>query len=177
MTGKMSKPRLKEVPVPADSLAARVFRHPDYADGYLMRLPDAAPHDVESITRAFCSVQVWWVYALLWLRNRIVSVIRLKAEGEGPRRPMTLEPGTQAGIFRVFERNANEILMGENDRHLDYRVSVIVQSRPNAHYVMVATVVHHHNWLGRLYFIPVRPLHRLTVRGMMRAMFANALQP
>ncbi|PZS01518.1 MAG: hypothetical protein DLM69_04885 [Candidatus Chloroheliales bacterium] len=171
MPKRMSRPRIKEVHVPHGSLAARVFSRTDYTEAFRMRLPAAAPHDVESVTRAFCSVRQGWIYALLWLRNRLVSVVHLKPEGEGPRQPITLERGTQAGIFRVYEHSANEILLGEDDRHLDYRVSVLVQQGQRGWYVTVSTVVHFHNLLGRTYFIPVRPLHRLTMRAMMRAMF------
>ena len=33
---------------------------------------------------------------------------------------------------------------------------------------MVSTIVRFNNWLGRLYFLPVRPIHRLIVPAMLR---------
>jgi hypothetical protein len=34
--------------------------------------------------------------------------------------------------------------------------------------VVVSTIVRFHNWLGRAYFVPVRPFHRLIVPAMIR---------
>jgi Protein of unknown function (DUF2867) len=174
MPNRINKPRIRKVSVPEGSLAAQSFARVDYADAYRLRLPDDAPHDVESVTRAFCTARLGWVEALIWLRNRIVSVVHLKPEQPGQPQPLTLEPGTQAGIFRVYQRAANEILLGEDDRHLDFRVSVLVQQRPQGCYATISTVVHFNNWLGRAYFLPVRPFHRLIVPAMARTMFRRA---
>ncbi|PZR95795.1 MAG: DUF2867 domain-containing protein [Candidatus Chloroheliales bacterium] len=174
MPNKVSKPRIRKVRVPEGSLAARSFARVDYADAYRLRLPDDAPHDIDSVTRAFCMARLGWVEALIWLRNRIVSVVHLKTELPDQPQPITLEPGTYAYIFRIYQRAANEILLGEDDRHLDYRVSVLVQQGQHGWYATISTIVHFNNWLGRIYFVPVRPFHRLIVQAMMKTMFHRA---
>ncbi|MBW4457320.1 MAG: DUF2867 domain-containing protein [Nostoc indistinguendum CM1-VF10] len=35
-------------------------------------------------------------------------------------------------------------------------------------WVVVSTVVKFNNWLGRAYFVPVRPVHKIIVPAMMR---------
>lgn len=32
----------------------------------------------------------------------------------------------------------------------------------------MTTVVHVHNWLGRLYMLPVAPLHKIIVKTMLK---------
>jgi Protein of unknown function (DUF2867) len=80
----------------------------------------------------------------------------------------SLQPGESVGLFKVYQRSEDEILMGEDDRHLDFRVSVLLQVRHDERWAVITTVVRFNNWLGRVYFLPVRPLHRLIVPAMMR---------
>ena len=61
------------------------------------------------------------------------------------------------------------ILLGEDDRHLDFRLSVLRQRGGTADWVVVSTVVRFNNWLGRAYFLPVRPLHQLIVPAILRS--------
>jgi hypothetical protein len=162
---------IEHISIPRDSLIASVFPRFDYADAYRVRLPPGAPTDIETLTRMALGTAPRWVHALMALRDRIVGVVGLKTsprnQGDLARTP--LEPGAAFGIFRVFARSADEILLGEDDRHLDFRVSVLRQSDGTANWAIVSTVVRFNNWLGRAYFLPVRPLHRVIVPAMMRS--------
>lgn len=164
-------PTVRKVSLPSDALAATVFARLDYVDSYRVRIPNGFPHDVASITRAFVSTRIGWIDALVWLRDRLVSIVQLKSEHSGGNRPITLEPGSYAGIFRVYQLAADEILLGEDDRHLDFRISILVQQQGNVCWAIISTVVRYNNLLGRLYFLPVRPFHQLIVRAMMQQMF------
>jgi len=56
--------------------------------------------------------------------------------------------------------------MGGDDRHLDFRVGVLV--RPDAQggrELVVVTVVHCHNRLGRTYLAVIAPFHRTILRA------------
>lgn len=72
-----------------------------------------------------------WVEGLFALRNRIVSVFGFKtpaargknAAGHGGK----WESGERVGIFEVLARSTDEIVLGDNDRHLDLRVSLLVE--------------------------------------------------
>jgi hypothetical protein len=82
--------------------------------------------------------------------------------------PARFEPGARVGPMRVLARTEHEILLGEDDKHLDFRVSFALGDRT----VTVATAVRFHGWTGRAYFAPVRPLHARIVRAMLaRAVF------
>ena len=161
---------VEQVAVPAATLAAGAFAHADYADAYRVRLPDGGPRDLDALVRATFAAVPGWVRALMRLRDGIVSVIGLKTARAGVRLDrVALQPGASLGIFRVFARSADEILLGEDDRHLDFRVGVLLQREREIDWVVVSTVVRFNSWLGRAYFLPVRPLHRLIVPAMLRS--------
>lgn len=162
---------VEQIDIPRDSLIASVFPQVDYADAYRVRLPPGAPSDIETLTRLALGATPGWIHALMALRDRIARIAGLKTtphdQGEPARAP--LQPGSALGIFRVFARSADELLLGEDDRHLDFRLSVLRQSDGAADWVIVSTVVRFNNWLGRAYFLPVRPLHQLIVPALMRS--------
>ena len=58
----------------------------------------------------------------------------------------------------------DEVLVGSDDRHLDFRASV--RCAPGA--VEMVTIVQIHNALGWVYLLPVRLVHSLMVRRMLR---------
>ena len=83
---------------------------------------------------------------------------------------INLQPGNVAGIFHVLARNGDEILLGEDDRHLDFRLSVLVRRQAGVAWAVVTTVVRYNGLLGRAYFLPVRPFHKRIVPAMLRNM-------
>ena len=86
------------------------------------------------------------------IRNAIVAPLGLKG-------PTSARKG-----FPVLGREGREVLLGLDDRHLDFRVSVLVDGGR----LTVATRVRLRNALGRAYFAPVRLVHPYVVRAMIR---------
>jgi hypothetical protein len=70
----------------------------------------------------------------------------------------------------VVARDEQEILLDEDDCHLDFRLSLRLEPMGPRHRLTVSTAVHFHGRAGRLYFLPVGPLHRVIVPAMMRRM-------
>lgn len=158
-------------PIPPASLGARAFDRIDYADAYQIAMPDGATTDVDAFARCFLTATPRWSRILMGVRERAARLIGLKRITDGSHRDpaaMTFQPGTRAGIFRVFARSADEILVGEDDRHLDFRVSLLVREEAGCQWGIVTTVVRYHGWTGRAYFTPVRLFHRWIVRAMLR---------
>ena len=157
--------------MPPAGLAARAFPRIDYADAYAARLPRGAACDVEAFARAFFTATPRWAALLMALRDCAVAPIGLKtARRAALPRPerMTFQPGDVWGIFRVFAHAEHEILIGENDRHLDFRVGLVLARRGDTCWATIPTVVRYNTLLGRLYFLPVRFGHRLIVPAMLR---------
>jgi hypothetical protein len=117
-----------------------------------------------------------WVNRLMSLRNRIVSALGLKNLGTlselDPAKPASAyQPGDRIGIFSLFANTGDEALLGDKDKHLDVVLSVHKEINATSGQVLVTvtTVVHVHNWLGRLYMLPVTPMHRIIVPAVLRA--------
>ncbi|WP_228390859.1 DUF2867 domain-containing protein [Chryseobacterium contaminans] len=86
------------------------------------------------------------------------------------------EVGERYGLFKVFNKTNNEIVMGENDKHLDFRISLLFdknQGGQDENSLTISTTVKFHNWLGVLYFLPVRPFHKLIVPSMLKNIINN----
>ncbi|MNW14246.1 hypothetical protein D3C71_2124160 [compost metagenome] len=61
--------------------------------------------------------------------------------------------------------------MGEDDSHLDFRLSVLRHRDAGPHgRITMSSVVHCHNAVGRAYILVIRPFHKLIVqRSLARA--------
>ncbi len=159
------------VAVPVESAVSGLYHTPDLADAYAVRLPDNAIDDPELLARFLFEHQAGWVGKLMSLRDAIVGRFGLKTT-----RQLRTEtsPGSceRVEFFRIYTRSASEIILGENDNHLDFRVSVLQQTRESdgaqSRYLILSTVVHCHNGLGRFYILAIAPFHRLVVRSSLR---------
>ena len=78
---------------------------------------------------------------------------------------------SRVGIFNIYSSSQTEIVLGEDDKHLDFRLSVLCSGQPSPksqRHLIVSTVVHCHNRLGRLYIRLVAPFHRVIVPSALR---------
>lgn len=99
----------------------------------------------------------------------MVSIFGLKTSGKLTDRQkqldaFTCEPGEQLALFKVFNKTDNEVILGEDDKHLNFRVSLFLdhkKSETKKKTLTITTTVEFNNWFGRLYFLPVRPFHNL----------------
>ncbi|MEM8567447.1 MAG: DUF2867 domain-containing protein, partial [Bacteroidota bacterium] len=80
------------------------------------------------------------------------------------------QPGESLALFHVKDRTDTEILTGENDKHLDFSLSIMGQPSHQGFEIILTTTVIFNNWLGRLYFFPVKPVHKLLVPAMLERM-------
>ncbi|CAE6785812.1 DUF2867 domain-containing protein [Paraburkholderia haematera] len=159
------------VAVPAESGIARLYDAPDLADAYAVRLPDDAIDDPELLARFLFAHQAGWVGKLLRLRDALVARFGIKTSKQ-LRAASSYGSRERVDIFRIYTRSTREIILGENDSHLDFRLSVLQQTRDtregSARYLILTTVVHCHNAFGRFYIFAIAPFHRLVVRSSLR---------
>ncbi|GAA0766723.1 DUF2867 domain-containing protein [Ideonella azotifigens] len=158
------------VPVPTDSRIGSFYANPYLADAFAVALPANVVRDPELLARFVFGHQPGWINQLMGVRDAMVSVFGLKTakalSTAGP------SPATnRVGLFKIYERHASEIILGENDKHLDFRASVMCRpaaaGEPGPTLVM-STVVCCHNRLGRSYIGLIRPFHRLVVQASLR---------
>jgi len=148
--------------VPADSRIAGRYSVMHLADAYAVALPPEASLDPERLARFVLSQQPTWIGRLMRLRDALMGPFGVKTAQQ-------LQAGDagrhgRIGIFRVCEIAPDEIILGEDDSHLDFRLSLLV--RPPQ--LIVSTVVHCHNRLGRCYIRVIAPFHRAVVQAILR---------
>ena len=161
---------------------SRITRHLEGADFFDAWAIDAADPSLSALRQFLKAVQATprWVDACMNLRNRAVQLVGLKNLGElseiNPAKADTdYRPGDRVGIFTLIENTPDEVLLGDSDKPLDVVLSVHC-ARPAGQpvRVTVTTVVHTKNRLGRLYMLPVKPMHRLISPSVLRAIGAPA---
>lgn len=163
--------------LPKDSVLQIKGTTYDYQDAFQCAVNDKNDKlEPADVCNAFFSSAPKWVKRLFTLRNKIVGVLGLKTDGENNDnesviRTLKCEPGDRIGLFKVFEKNQNEVIIGEDDKHLDFRVSLYLRQSvtiPGVKDLTISTTVVFHNRLGRLYFVPVKPFHKLIVPTMLK---------
>ena len=173
----MKKIIVQAIAIPSTSLARQLLPGIDFADAFKCQVPEEQLQNIDSVTRAIFLTLPQWIAALLALRNAIVHPFGLKTSIDAAPSSSRdeLQPGTAVGAFEVLERRLDELLLGEDDQHLDYRVSVRLEREEGSCWVVVSTVVKFNNWFGRTYFVLVRPVHKIIVPAMIRYGLASAI--
>jgi len=165
-----SRPELRSKPValPAESAVAHIYASTNLADAYSVQLPPAATTRPEVLARFIFSQMAPWATGLMKIRDAIVAGLGLKTSGQLAK----LDANARAkriGFFKVYSTTEHEIVLGEDDKHLDFRISVLCPTAPEGERrVVLSTVVHCHNRLGRAYIFFIAPFHRLIVRSSLR---------
>ena len=68
------------------------------------------------------------------------------------------------GFFYVMEEFPDEVVLGADDFHLDFRLSIMRHTSDANTELLITTAVRVHNLLGRGYIQLIRPFHHLLVR-------------
>jgi len=113
-----------------------------------------------------------WLKAILLARHHVGSWFGLKgassAQLMNPIRAASYRAGENIGPWPIYFIGEGELVAGRNNRHLDFRLSVLkagTGQRPSA---IVSTVCRAHNWIGRMYLRAVAPFHVWGVQRLLR---------
>ena len=159
--------------IPQSSLLYQNHNQYNYIDSYEGMVSDEKDKiSIVDVARAFLKPGPKWIDNLFKLRNKIVSLFGLKTPNkmDNANRPNNIKfkIGERVGLFKVFDRTNNEIILGEDDKHLNFKVSLLLSEQKNNKLnkkITVTTIVIYNNWFGRLYFFPVKPFHKLIVQS------------
>jgi hypothetical protein len=164
-------PLVAAVGLPKDSRIGSFYPAPHLADAYAVALAHDTIGDPERLARFLFAQQPAWIGRLMTLRDALVAGLGLKTA----RQLKALDTGggsRRVGIFKIYETTPNEVILGEDDRHLDFRVSVLYRPQANGTaavpQLVVSTVVCCHNRLGRNYIKLIAPFHRRVVQAGLR---------
>jgi uncharacterized protein DUF2867 len=116
-----------------------------------------------------------WMKLLLIVRNRIASLVGLDAPSASEILHVEIKDryavGEKIGVWPIFSLSEDEVVAGRNNRHMDFRLSVLKVPDGDRTSVVVSTICTVHNRSGKLYLFFIVPVHRYGVRKLI----ANAL--
>jgi hypothetical protein len=169
-TGAANRPRVLDMD-PLQTLLDHPF-HDQHATPCPLGASGQPAHG-EALLRAFAGASPAWVDGLMALRNRVVSRLGLKT---GPMSPAAADPATldlrvgqTLGLFRILHTAPGCAVIGENDRHLDFRIVIQHQAPADGPArLVVGTGVRPHNLLGWAYLAAVWPAHWVISKVMVR---------
>ena len=154
---------VREVPPPAESGVASWF-DADLADAFAVPIdPADVAKGIDNLAR--CALDpAPWIRLLLGLRDALVAGFGVKTTQE-VRRAAIADNADRIDFFRILARSDRELILGEDDRHLDFRLSLLLRARPDSSgdELVATTVVRCHNALGRVYLALIARFHRLVV--------------
>lgn len=144
----------------------------DHLDVFCVDILDATELSVDYLTAiVFTSIPAWarWLFNL---RNALVKPFGLTA-GRIPESgdidpSVVFGTGERAIFFTVIEHTDTEVVMAEDDKHLYFSVSLLVEERARGRSVCLTTLVQYHNALGRWYFNVIKPFHSTIVKSVLR---------
>lgn len=130
----------------------------DFADAFSVVVPHTGL-DARPLAASAFDNPPDWAAALMRLRNAIMGRLGYKA------------PDMRRSGFPVLSSSAEEVVMGLDDGHLDFRALVRVSAvTGSSSRITLTTAVATHNWRGRLYLAAIMPFHKLIVRNMLQRM-------
>lgn len=116
---------VEKTPLAAFSQRHRIARKGDFLDCYRARR--RAPEPLPETTQKLLTGMPGWVNTLMAARDRAVAPLGLKTAAAPPSRQdrgAELRVGEPVSFFCVRSLAEDEIILGEDDAHLDFRISV-----------------------------------------------------
>jgi hypothetical protein len=156
--------------IPSASAVRALQARANYWDAYTVEAAGHAPSALHAYL-AFAAQTPKWIDFLMAIRNAAVRLLGLKDVGNladvpPPSAASTLKPGDRVGIFTIRSVCDDEAVLEIIDSHLDVVLSVYRHDGMPQR-LTVSTLVFYHNGVGRLYMLPVAPMHRLVVRSIL----------
>jgi hypothetical protein len=171
MFSKQIPQPIRAVNMPAESVLNSSLRRIDFVDAYELRLSKPEIQTSDAYVVIFCYPPTW-VQVLMNLRGYIAIRLGLThpfdtfeiAPDEYPK----VVTGARVGSFTVQSVDPSELIVGDDDKHLNFRISTMKTEREGQFYITVSTAVEIHNMLGRAYMFVVKPFHRFLAPYMLR---------
>lgn len=161
---------------PISSALPRYLEAFSFTDSYGVAL-NRSDLTIQQVYLALFAPHPWWARLLLLLRTRIVSLFGIGGPTVRQMRRIEIKDayaiGEKIALFTLYAQDKDELIAGGNDKHLDFRVSVLRLTENGAARVVVTTVVRTHNLFGRVYLAIITPFHRFGVKHLLSAAVAR----
>jgi hypothetical protein len=164
-----------ECDVPFHSaLGKDLIERADFRDAYRAALSRSDLGVIEIFFGIFAR-RPGWMNLMLIARNKAAALAGLEvpttAEIINMEKRDRYSVGEKIGPWPIFFLGSDELIAGRDNKHMDFRVSVMkVHDGPRPS-VVVSTLCMVHNKFGQYYLSSIVPFHRFGLRRLM----ANAL--
>ena len=139
--------RIVAIPAAPYANAERVLPGYRFADAFKVPAPRGITA-MEAMRLAFAHRPLW-IRTLMALRNQLGRLVGL-----------TPAPG---GGFPVVRESPDEVVLGFDDKHLDFRIVVALAGG----FATLTTIVRWHNAWGSAYLAAIMPFHRAIAARML----------
>ena len=167
-----------ECDVPSGSLLGRdAVEHAYFRDSYRAPLARTELGIVDIFFGIFGHYPLW-MKLLLIARNEVARLVGLEAPTASELLNIDIKAcyavGERVGVWPIFALGENEIVAGRNNKHMDFRLSILRMHDRDRMSVVVSTICTVHNLWGKLYLLFIIPFHKHGVRKLMaRALAAG----
>ena len=153
----------------------------DFSDSFVgSNMNSSKRYSIEEITKLFFETSPKWIDHLFEVRNKVVKIFGLKVS-DVPNKEELLKNtkfviNEEIGLFKIFDKSNNEIILGQNDKHLNFKISILSNIRTDdKQLITISTLVYFNKWYGKLYFQLIRPFHKLIVPLMLKNILKNCI--
>ena len=165
-----------ECDVPSGSTLNREFiEHAYFRDSYRAPLSRRELGIIDIFFGIFAHHPLW-MKLLLIVRNKIASLAGLDAPTASEILHLEIKDhyavGEKIGVWPIFSLSEDEVVAGRNNKHMDFRLSVLKVTDGDRASVVVSTICTVHNLFGKLYLFFVVPFHRYGIRKLMASALA-----
>jgi hypothetical protein len=174
--------KVKKAFLPENSIIRNALQEIHYKDCFEIAFKSKNRITVDDIFIAFFQSAPKWLEKLMAFRNRLVGLFGLKAPAPDKKEleNFKVEVGNGIGLFKIIDKSDKEILVGEDDKHLNFRVSFFLEqdnlSSNYSYSFIFSTTVFFSHWSGKVYFFFVKPFHRIIVPVMAKSIVRNVVK-
>ncbi|KAF7550704.1 hypothetical protein G7046_g7938 [Stylonectria norvegica] len=160
---------------PNESKLSPLYKSAYFSDAFCVALPAEGRNEYtpEALARAFFSDSPAWFSLLMWIRDGVMSIF-------GVKRSTAIQKEAEENnietifVFPVISRTGKEIILGENDKHLNFQTSILIRETQQGaenrgengkgQELVATTVVHCHGILGKVYITIIKYFHVMIVK-------------
>ncbi|MFO1110720.1 MAG: DUF2867 domain-containing protein [Bradyrhizobium sp.] len=165
------KPQVRRTTPPPESVVAGWYEKASLLESFSVDLSSSKQSSIRVLAIQTVGNSPTWFKVLNAVRDAMVKPFGVKTSGEV--RASRAE-NERVDFFPVQWEGNDEIVLGEDDRHLDFRLSLLRRDSPTGTQLIATTVVHSHNAFGLTYLNLIRPFHYLVIRSWLLASRSEA---
>jgi hypothetical protein len=166
-----------ECDVPRHSaLGKDLIERADFRDAYCAPLSRSDLGVVEIFFAIFAR-RPGWMNLMLIARNKAAALAGLEvpttAEIMNMEKKHSYFVGEKIGPWPIFFLGSDELVAGRDNKHMDFRLSIMKVHEGMTPSVVVSTLCMVHNKLGQYYLSSIIPFHKFGLRRLMTSALAG----